>query len=586
MPAEAPRSDVFHGVALRPPSTVMRLARLGSFFPTRLSFMPALLRRLARERWRLEVPRWALDAGGYGHAVLTLRSGVGDAVYSLVAFSHELDPALRSDRVIAEAWDATFVLYDGVPDDAEIARLGANAPLQEAGRFCPRDLVLSRANRSSRVFEQVVESLSRGRQPDRAALTAIGYLMRTTAVYGNGKFGIADRVRLVERPELAGPFQAEMMTVYLIRSFVFRLVEHLAESRARERGDPGEGRRAAPLDRELKRCLGIGNATGLGMAPFLVNHPILLNNWILARETALARVRAQPVSPPSRERLGALLARARRHCAEWQVDDRRQMARIEGLREDLERLERRLAAPRSAAGARWDALYRWAERSLGLEAQELLVSLLLETHPEEVDALCETMGAAERTKLDPAMTLGRLAELIAEHYDWALAIDLEEPDRQRLFWYVSEEKHEPRLGDRYREAGAEREMPFAVARDVQDLAGKLAARPRHETVAAFLADEPGLRHVVRRIQTVALFPYAEIRDSLVDAACLPIDLLRCKLSFFGAAKYDPKSDRWTRVTMFQGAPLPEELDEAAAADWCFPAFGAGQALPARQTAPA
>ena len=34
------------------------------------------------------------------------------------------------------------------------------------------------------------------------------------------------------------------------------------------------------------------------------------------------------------------------------------------------------------------------------------------------------------------------------------------------FWYVSEEKLEPRLGERFREPGAEREQPLAIARDV------------------------------------------------------------------------------------------------------------------------
>lgn len=566
MSAELSAPALDGGAALRPPATVMRLARMGSFFPTRLSFMPSLLRRLAGERWRLERPLWALDARGYGRAVLTLRSGVSGAAYSLVAFSHELDPALRSDRVIAEAWDCTFVLYDGVPDAAELERLAAAVPRQEAGRFCPRDLVLSRANRSGRVFELVVGCLAEGRQPDPASVAEVGYLMRTTAVYGNGKFGIADRVRLVERPELAGPFQAEMLTVYLIRSFVFDLVEHLARARAPEA--------AVPLAPGLKRWLGIGNATGLGMAPFLVTHPILLNNWMLARETALARVRSLPVADAAcRRRFLELLARARRHCAEWRVEDARQSRRIAGLNADLARLEALCARPGTLGRPRpWDALYRWAESELGLEAQELLVSLLLEPQGELVDELCDTMGAAERMKLDPAMPLDALARLIEAHYRWALSIDLERPDSQCLFWYVSEEKNEPRLGRRFEEPGAERELPFAIARDVQALRAALAERPAGERVAGFLRARPELRHVVRRVQTVAQFPYAEICDSLVGADCLPIDLLRCKLSFFGASKYDPKSDRWTRVTMFQGAPLPEELQADGALDWAFPAL--------------
>ena len=36
-------------------------------------------------------------------------------------------------------------------------------------------------------------------------------------------------------------------------------------------------------------------------------------------------------------------------------------------------------------------------------------------------------------------------------------------------------------------------------------------------------------------------------------------MLRLKLSFFGALKFDPRSDKWLRICMFQGAPLPNEL---------------------------
>src|SRR5262249_17850700 len=157
-----------------------------------------------------------------------------------------------------------------------------NVPLQEAGRFTQQDLVLARANKSVRLFQSVVDALTRGEQPDEGQLAHVGYLMRTTAVYGNGKFGIADRDEIAERPELSGPFQAEMLTVWLIRSFTFDLADHVAARR-----NPGGATRLAA---QLRRMLGVGNATGLGMAPFLVRHPVLTHNWFLARETALARV--------------------------------------------------------------------------------------------------------------------------------------------------------------------------------------------------------------------------------------------------------------------------------------------------------
>jgi len=40
---------------------------------------------------------------------------------------------------------------------------------------------------------------------------------------------------------------------------------------------------------------------------------------------------------------------------------------------------------------------------------------------------------------------------------------------------------------------------------------------------------------------------------------MAIDMLRLKLSFFGAVKFDPRSDKWLRISMFQGAPLPQDL---------------------------
>src|SRR5262245_4738569 len=89
---------------LRPPGAVMRLSRMGSSFPTRLSFMRALVRRMARERWSFERTLFDLDASGYGRCVwrISLPSGP----LSFVAFSTALAAEKRTDRVIAEKWDA------------------------------------------------------------------------------------------------------------------------------------------------------------------------------------------------------------------------------------------------------------------------------------------------------------------------------------------------------------------------------------------------------------------------------------------------------------------------------------------------
>jgi len=79
------------------------------------------------------------------------------------------------------------------------------------------------------------------------------------------------------------------------------------------------------------------------------------------------------------------------------------------------------------------------------------------------------------------------------------------------------------------------------------------------TIDKFLVENADLRHVVRRAFIIEKFPYSEIQDNTIGEKVIPIDMLRLKLSFFGALKFDPRSDKWLRICMFQGAPLPEDL---------------------------
>ena len=89
-------------------------------------------------------------------------------------------------------------------------------------------------------------------------------------------------------------------------------------------------------------------------------------------------------------------------------------------------------------------------------------------------------------------------------------------------------------------------------------------------LADFLMARPEYRGEIRRLQLVSRMPYAEIRDNLISADMVPVDLLRCKLSFFGATRFDPKSDRWVRITMYQNAPYPDTIREDPADDWIYP----------------
>ena len=573
--------------ALRPPRQVMASARIGSFHQTRLSFVRSLVRRLAQPSWHIERRRFALDDDGFGCAVYQVRAPRG--CYSFVAFSNALAPQERSDRVIADKWDTAFVLCSGAVDDAGLARLRANAPLQERGCFGPADLVLSRANKSVRLFEAVAAALAAGRQPSPDMIAPVGYLLRTTAVYGNGKFGLAGYHGVCDRGDFDAPFSAQLFVVYMVRHFSLQLVEHVAHRRAPQT--------AVALAPSLRRFFGVGNATGLGMAPFLVNHPRLLHRWLCNRERALAWARRRVSEPWRVRRFAALTARAIRHVDEIEVEDPEQRQRNRGLGRDLRALSAVFAlddagaeaeagaggvVPPAAAPLSWEVLLAWSERHAGLEAREALVSLVLEVYPE-VNALQDHMGDADRLQTAPAMPLAALKALVERNYDWALERDYEDAAENHLFWYRSEEKEEPRLGRRRHDPGAEREMAFDMAQRVATLHRHLAAEAAapdgaalREPVAVFLLRHPELRGIVRRVQGLAACPYAEVRENLVSERCRPLDLLRCKLSMFGASKFDPKSELWTRITLFQGAPLLEELEESGGGDeerlddWAFP----------------
>ena len=538
---------------LRPADEVMRLGRMGAMFPSRLSFLRTLTRRLSADGNRVSRPHWQIDGDGYGTAVYTVT--LGGHRYSLFAITQPLDPDMRTDRVIAEAWDAAFVLYDGVPDAAEIARLSSQAPLQEGGRFTQKDLCLSRANKSVRLFEQIASALRAGGALPMGMIHQIGYLMRTTAVYGNGKFGIADRRDVAQRPGLEGPFMAEMLTVWLIRTFTHDLIEHVG---------------GAPLPARVKRQLGIGNSTGLGMAPFLVSHPLLLHSWMMCRETALARVRAAQIDADAAQRLMALARRAAQHLLEWNIPDPMHQARIVTLRQEWACLTQGLTVSGLCQDGAADAILERA-RAGSCDLQELTVSWLIEPFGDLVDGLIECMANPFDPVLQPQMSCDELRGLLQEHCAFATEIDFTDPQASAQFWYVSEAKLEPRIGQRQLEPGADRESPLDIARRIHSLAKDLSGCSG--PIWQFLTQFPEHRYAVQRVQALAQNPYSEIRDNLVDADMAPIDMLRCKLSFFGASKFDPKSQLWTRITLAQGAPLAQDLaDGNACDDWWLPVY--------------
>ena len=201
-----------------------------------------------------------------------------------------------------------------------------------------------------------------------------------------------------------------------------------------------------------------------------------------------------------------------------------------------------------------------------------MVGLLIEPYGELVDDLASEMSVDENAchRIDGSMQIGAFKELLAEHYSWAIDVDYSTHENSAFYWYVSEEKLEPRLGDRYSEPNTQYEQPLCVGRDANELHQMLKFWPDDKLLADVLLQHPEYRHVVRRVQLVGHRPFAEIRDNLIGENLLPIDILRCKLAFFGATHFDPRSDRWVRICMYQNAPFPDELSHTHEDDWSYP----------------
>ena len=538
-------------VKLRDPNTIMKLSRLGSFHQSKLSFLRSFLDEF--KDWEYKKDLFDLDKKGHGIAIYSFKKK--DRVYSLVCFANKINDEERSDRVIATKWDAAFALHDGVPGKQDIERLRNEVPRQEVGRLSYKELTLSRANKSVRVFNHVVESLSKGNQPNLQLLEKVGYLYRTTAVYGSGKFGLADRFRIKNREEINGPFRLEMMLVYLVRQFTFDQVNHVARFR--------NPKVAVNLDPKICKKLGIGNSTGLGMAPFIVNHPTLLNNWIICRETALKKIREiKKVNPDEVELFKKSVKNSIKNITSWNTENEYQQKKITSLLENVEKFLKFIEKNFSfGSDYPFNEIYLWLENETCDECIEYIVSIMMEPFDDIVKPLISQMSSEEDQyfNIPTNRTVEDLRNIIEKRYPDILRINFEKKENQKNFWFISKNKEEPRYADRFEENGSELEQPLAIARDVKKLHEQLLIYKNSLTIDKFLAENSDLRHVVRRAFIIEKFPYSEIQDNTIGEKVVPIDMLRLKLSFFGALKFDPRSDKWLRICMFQGAPLPQEL---------------------------
>ncbi len=541
---------------------IMSLKKMGSRYPSRLSFSRSMLRTMIKEKWDLKLKKFDLCKKGYGTAIYEIK--INNQLYSLICFSQHIDDSERSDRVIAEKWDTAYTLHIGKINKKNINRLKKNIPLQEAGRTSPKEIVLSRANKSIRLFNKVVESLSQGKQPSIKDVSNVGYLLRTTAVYGSGKFGLSDFKRTRKKTYFDQPFRAEMLAVYIIREFSVHLVEHIAYNI--------NPKKFIKLNKKIKQHLGIGNSTGLGMAPFIIKHPKLVHKWIDQFEKTIMKIKTkESLNEKIIKKYINLIIKSKNYLKEVDTNDTLQKQKNKKSYSDIVKFIKKIKYS-NPNKLNWKKIITYAENNYSFDTQEIIKVQIIELYPKIADVLAEDMAIEEKLEINAKSSLKDLKKQIEESYFWATHTNFNSKKNKYLFWYVSEEKLEPRLGERFNEPGSNLEEPLGIGKMVSELylfLKKLNSNKMTMNTAEFLMLYPQYRGIVRRIQGLSKYKFSEVKDNILAKNVLPIDMLRFKLSFFGASRYDPKSDRWLRVSFFSGAPFFNDLNFKNVDQWGF-----------------
>lgn len=555
------------GPTLRPPSVVMSPRRIAGVVPTPLSFPRSAMRELVKARCKIRKLRFDLDAQGRGEVLYQL---VGEGwLFHFFLISQKLDEAQKTDRNFAASWDAMGVLCQGEWTPEREAYLRREVPKQRAGFADYDTLIYARGNRSTRIFDHVVESLANGDQPDPSVIAPVGYILRTTAFIGNGQLGTRAFEGFEPDHPLRQPYHAQFCSGFMLREYVFDLVDHIARARSAH---------AVRLSPAWRRYLGLGNSAATGLTAFVANHPHLIHQWTLANETAIAHACHELVPPddPRVTHFAELLDKAIEHFEEGTRPDDGVFLAPHFVAAQLKQARTMLGlyqAGELIAGRATDrpfaALCDWAGIHLQTDAQEVLQSIALEVQPDIVNRFSNAFYASEHFSIQAGMSGAHLAALVASHYRWALDGSQAE-GASHYFWYRCESApRDVRRGPRGLAPELEHETTVDTPRQIRQLHDYLLNIDPHASVADIVAARPDLRHIVARVQSLANLPYAELQIDYLGAQFSPFASIRFPLSFFGMEKLEAAPPKSVRGVFLQGAPIAEDIAAGRDGDWPF-----------------
>lgn len=558
--------------AMRSEDEVMAPRQLRAIKATRLSFARALMCRMTANRWRIEPVLREIAADGSGLLIYGIEAEGWQ--FTFAVGSRPVGEEDRLGRFYEKEYDFYGSFFSGPPDILRArAEMENMATKLWSARTDRASLGWTIANRSQRYFAHVVDSLTAGRQPDRAFLAqGGGYIVRNAGWYGNGRQGSRSWLSLEEGHPLGQPYQVDVFILYLWRAAAIDIVEGMAKARNPD---------APALDIEIQEALGVGNASGIGMVAGLVRWPAWLSTYNFLRELVLAYAitRTGPLDARKARRIHELVDRSAHYYLEQPssaVTEVEPPARLAEQLAAMSELTLELALRGTIRGRRPDhpcaRLAEEAGKIGSIELVEQMNSIMIEAESDFADVVAGLMPQGMRVprRIDPRMRIGELQRLLKERYDWALTLDLSSPLSRKYFWYRSEENAENRRGERDVDAGWENETFVDVAGAVQALDSALRDVSPDWTVGRFLIDAPEHCHVVSRVQLAGVLPYSEIRANIIHGDFLPMDGIRFLLSTLGLEASHPHSTRWVRGVFLQGAPLPADLSAGSTRDWLFP----------------
>lgn len=538
---------------MRPADELMRVACLENMKASRLSFADLLLRKMTAGGWSIR--RLSASCDAEGAAKFVYRIDAEGHAFTYIARAYPWDGVekvgRRSDGANRDMFGALFL---NLADETRIAKEFATFDMKAEGEMRTDADVMgwTPANRSSRHFDQVVDALAAGRQPDMAD---VGYLMRNGGFQASGRNGSVSFQGIPEGHPLGHPFFPDLFAIYLVRLVSIDLANAVARTR-----NP----HAARLDPARARLLGIGNSSGQGMCVALQRWPNWVASWVSVRELSLAYAKSRPVDEAGRATMRASLARARKIYARTEPQSEDYVAPNEAIVADLEAIEGWL----DAAEGEWQDLADRVAARFGGETREEFNSLLIDTVPEFCDAVAPYLAAeaAAVRRIDPRMRVGDLRALLARNYRWALMADRTLAATHQHFWYHSVDNGEQRRGERIVDPHEHFESFIDHIGAVQRLAAALTCYPDAARAGDVVLDRPDLHFAISRVQFMAGRPYAEIRDSLADRDFMPSSLIRFFLASLGIRSTTPLSIRYVRGTFYQDAPLPDDLAPKAEGD--------------------